>query len=225
MESRVESKRAPAALLAVLPDLVARSAHDLNNHLALILGKAELALMMEEPERYQSSLREICDAGQDARQLVAALQRVVSWSTSDAERVTVGDVLSLVERLTGRQWRQRGVQLRVEPDEHTVPSDAGALLATVLWRLVTRALDSGNGRDEVGDTWVIGGSRDSRPGVSLTTSRPVWDLETRAAISRALRTGEELPGEAGELVEEIRSLNAGISFEGSAVRVFLDRPC
>lgn len=94
-----------------LPRLVAQVAHDLNNHLATILGKAELGLMLEDPARWKRGLEEALCAGQSARVLVADLQRVVRWQQGEDSPATIADAVSTAIRLCGRAIERCNIRL------------------------------------------------------------------------------------------------------------------
>jgi hypothetical protein len=220
MVVQVASSRAPAALLEALPDLVARTTHDLNNHLALILGKAELALMTGDVERHREGLEQVLGYGQEATRLIASLQRIIAWSAPQREPVPVGDVLSLVSRIARRQCEQRGVSLVIERESSgRVESPLAAMLAVTLWRLIDQALDGAGPQSR--EQWSLSGGMGRRAGVCLETGRPLWDLETRAAVARSMRTGEDLPGDAGALVRVLRSVGADLEIEGNTVRILV----
>ncbi len=210
---------ASRAVLAALPGLVARVAHDLNNHLALILGKSELALMLDDPQRYRGGMSEICEAGQDARTLIADLQTVVAWATSpgDEEKTALSDVLGLARRLADRGCRQHGIELKVEGAEGQVPTRVAGTLALVAWRLLTRTVERRAGSIETAERWTLSGAG---PGeVTLTTPRPVWEVAERAEIARAVRT--QAPGDAPDapLAADLVEFGASIEFDGNLARV------
>lgn len=83
--------------------LLARIAHDMNNCLARINGKAELALMLDRPERFRSALEEVLAAGQRASVLVADFQRVLAWRGlrpgCEEGAIPLIDALSVAARL------------------------------------------------------------------------------------------------------------------------------
>jgi signal transduction histidine kinase len=122
----------------LLLELAGRLAHDLNNVLATVLGKAELATMFDEPQRWKSSVEETHRGGQQARILLADFQRIQGWWQSEREAVPRADVLALVVRLHGRLLGRSGVDL--QPDGAGVTDRPGPL-ALALWALLAEALE------------------------------------------------------------------------------------
>ncbi|RMF72205.1 MAG: hypothetical protein D6738_11920 [Acidobacteria bacterium] len=118
-------------------DLVARIAHDLNNHLATILGKAEIALMVDDPARWRRGIEHGYEAGQRARRAVADLQRVHGWvEAATPDPAPLAEVLELARRLAARSL----ARLDLEP---AISERSGALVddpapwALALWRLLS----------------------------------------------------------------------------------------
>jgi signal transduction histidine kinase len=63
--------------------LASRFAHDLNNFLTTILGKAELALLSREPDRMIGALEAGAEAARRARELVGQMQCFVALQRGD----------------------------------------------------------------------------------------------------------------------------------------------
>ncbi len=196
-------ERAPSAyVLDTLPELAAQAAHDLNNHLATILGKSELALMLGDPGRFRPALSDILNAGQPARTVVADVQRVLGWVRGAAEPVCVAEVLGIVARLVGRRCERAGVELACRPNDGVTQSDDPAAHALLIWGLLRQALETPPAGDAL---WSI----ESRllPGglsLSLTTPGYDWGGEASAEFARASAGAEELGGRIevqGERVE------------------------
>lgn len=125
-----------------LPRLVAQVAHDLNNHLATILGKAELGLMFEEPARWKRGLQEALAAGQSARVLVADLQRVVRWQQGEDGPATIADAVSTAVRLCGRALERCNIRLdnlgHGGADHVARPAELAIAVAVAIRALVDR---------------------------------------------------------------------------------------
>ncbi len=214
---------ASRAVLAALPGLVSRVAHDLNNHLALILGKSELALMLDDPQRYRSGMGDICEAGQEARTLIADLQSVVAWATTpdDGDPTMIGEALDLARRLADRGCRQNGVELKVDGAEGHAPTSRAGTLALVTWRLLTRAVERRAGSFQTAEVWTLSGTGPDPSEVTLTTPRPVWEVAERAEIARAVRTADADAAPEAPLAADLVAFEAAVEFDGNLVRVRL----
>jgi len=139
-EGLLERVVAPRGAELLWADLAAHAAHDLNNHLTSVLGKAEIALMSPDPARWQRGLEEVLEAGQQARSLVADLQRLARWQLGVEGGVPAPDLLGLVVRLAGRRARRAGVTLEMSGSGSLADSRHAARLALLAWQLVERAI-------------------------------------------------------------------------------------
>ncbi|GEM_PF-3890566 len=149
-EGLLERVVAPRGAELLWADLAAHAAHDLNNHLTSVLGKAEIALMSPDPARWQRGLEEVLEAGQQARSLVADLQRLARWQLGAEGGVPAPDLLGLVVRLAGRRARRAGVSLEMHGSGSLADSRLAARLALLSWQLVERAIRALEGA-ETGD--------------------------------------------------------------------------
>ncbi len=209
-------RRAAAAddvVLECLPQLLAQASHDLNNHLATILGKSEIALMSDEPARWRRGLDETFEAGHQARLLVADLQRLVTWQQLGAEApVPLSDVLAMSVRLAGRSLRRTGARVEVDGGA-TIRVDRPASVAVLTWLLVREAAD--RAEVGVGRGWRLGGR--TLPGG--------WSLEFHAddhafgedAWARLDREGGA-GGVLGSIDRTVRALGGRLEFDGPVTR-------
>lgn len=221
MAAAVGPAKSSQALVTALPPLVSRVAHDLNNHLALILGKSELAIMLDDPERYRTGMGEICKAGQVARTLIADLQCVVAWALNgdEEERPAIADVLALSARLADRACRQHGIELKVDGAAGQVASPVAGTLALVCWRLLTRAVERRSASGDSAEVWTLSGSGPDPAEIVLTTPLPVWEVTERAEIARAVRSAEAQSGDASPVAADLVAFGAAVDFDGNRVRV------
>jgi signal transduction histidine kinase len=167
--ARTSSAERAALTSQVLIHLSSRIAHDLNNHLATILGKAEIAMMVEDPARWRRSLEDAHAAGQKARVLVADYQRIQGWMREqEREPVPYGDVLAIVARLSERRLGRLGVVL--EPGYATPRRcERACELALTLWEL---ALALGEALEGEGErTWTLSAG-EAGGGISVDLSHP-----------------------------------------------------
>lgn len=202
-----------------LPELIAQAAHDLNNHLATVLGKAEIALMVQDPARWRRSLGDILEAGQKARILVSDLQRLLLWSQPSSEPVPVGEVFNLVMRLLTRRCGHGGVKLVTSHAGVSLPGPVASRLAMGLWALVVEALGRSPRVETAWSLTPTEGLDNGEWGVDLLTPGVNWDPETRAAVERASRIGEEQEGWLGQAMSSLRPIGARLHLERESIRI------
>ncbi len=207
-----------AFLLRALPELVAQLAHDLNNHLATVLGKSELALILDDPGRYQPALSEILDAGGSARCLVADLQRVLSWGRNASEPVLFAEVLALATRLTLRRCERVGIAIATRPD----PAASGmvddpAVLALLCWTLLRAALDEPPRGEEA---WTLSGSASSgRISIVLQCPGIDWAPARSWFAARAVVSADAPSAHLERLAEGVDELAGSIGFIAGEARL------
>jgi hypothetical protein len=125
-----------------LASLVGQVCHDLNNHLATVLGKTEIALMVSDPGRYRPALEQTLEAGQPARALVAELQRLVSWVRDGEQGVLATDAVGVATRLCERGCAKRGVRLAVRSECPGARLDDPGRVALLCWNLLDGLLQA-----------------------------------------------------------------------------------
>jgi hypothetical protein len=121
-----------------LASLVGQVCHDLNNHLATLLGKTEVALMVNDPARYRPALEHGLEAGQPARALVAELQRVMTWIRDGEAGVPAFDAVASAARLCERACAKRGIQLSIRSQSPGLMLHDPGRVAIVCWSLLDR---------------------------------------------------------------------------------------
>lgn len=201
-------------------DLMARTAHDLNNHLATILGKAEIAMMVDDPARWKRGVEEGYRAGQKARVLVSDFQRLHGWYTRESpDPVPIPDVLALVARIVDRVATRASVVLELGAAPARCVVEA-AELALGTWSLVADAIERGGAH--VGHSWTLSGSGDRVQGscvLELHHPGVIWDAA--AAAYAASPSGEAPSPRLGRAVALLRTLHATIELDGEHGRIVL----
>jgi CheY-like chemotaxis protein len=131
-------------------------AHDLNQSLGLVVGHSELALAAIRavpgiPEDVQESLETIMQGALDGAETVKRLQTFVRGQPDgEAERVSIGGLVTDVVRLTAPRWRDAaqmaGAPVRVSVSIELAGGDEilgwSASLREALTNLVFNALDA-----------------------------------------------------------------------------------
>ena len=208
----VEAARAAAR--AAFFDLVARVAHDLNNHLATILGKAEIAMMVDDPRRWRRGIEESYRAGQRARAAVADLQRVQGWIGADTpDPAPLAEVLELARRLAGRSL----ARLSLEP---AIVERSGAIVADpapwtlALWQVLS---DRARRCDEApAGGWTLEAVR-GEGCITITLAHPGAD----AGAPGGGGTGHGLAGGIDAAVRLVESCGGTLAASGETTRLEL----
>ena len=201
----------------VLVDLMGQVAHDLNNQLATILGKSEIAMMVDDPARWKSAVEESHKAGQKARVLVADFQRLYGWlKESGATQAPLSDVIGLLRRVCERRLARSGVIF--EPAH--APSRAlgdPVHLFLLLWLVLLEALERGG--NNISATWTLAG-REGTPGgawtLQLVHPGTHWDSATRA-LGPGVAASEGAPRRVRQTLSIAQHLGAEIRFEPESV--------
>jgi C4-dicarboxylate-specific signal transduction histidine kinase len=125
--------------------LVSQATHDLNNHLAAMLGKAEFGLLVADPERKTAALSGVLEAGDAARRLVADMQRLAAFSEGAGDPVPAVEVAQLATRLLDRRLRRAGVGVRSRGTGPCPARARAAAAALALWCVLRRLLEDASG--------------------------------------------------------------------------------
>lgn len=180
-----------------LVDLMGQVAHDLNNQLATILGKSEIAMMVDDPARWRSAVEESHKAGQKARVLVADFQKLHGWHRDQgASPAPLSDVIGLLRRVCERRLTRSAVILEPAHAPSRVLTDPVRVFM-LLWLALSEALERGG--SDISATWTLAGREDApggawsmrlaHPGASLGQTAlegPSRRLEQMASIATSL---------------------------------------
>jgi PAS domain S-box-containing protein len=149
-EQKEERERAARAdKLRALGQLASGVAHDFNNSLAAILGRAQLILRRVDDEELLRSLGIIVTAAEDAAATVRRIQTFARKSVaSELELLEVGNLLRDVIEITRTRWQNEAlaagieidVSLSAEPDCFTLGN--ASELREVYVNLIVNAVDA-----------------------------------------------------------------------------------
>jgi len=189
-------------------------AHDVNELLGTILGRAQLLLEQIDDEQIQRQLRTIVLAARDSAALVSRLlDGSVASSLSAARPVVLADVVEDCRELTRRHWetaaRERGVVYRLERDipPGLVTWAPPAAVREVVTNLLVNALQAmPHGgeiflRAEAGEGHIVLSVRDTGQGMDAGTMAglfsPGFTRDKRAGRGLGLATCRSIVEELG----------------------------
>jgi signal transduction histidine kinase/CheY-like chemotaxis protein len=149
-QERIREQYAQIEKLSALGELASGVAHDFNNTLAGILGRAQLLLMTKDPERIDTGLRLIIKTAKDGAKTVKRIQDFARQRRDhDFQPVTVDQLLLDVREITRPRWKNRAesegvhiaLELQLGSDEARVMGDESEL-REVLVNMVFNSVDA-----------------------------------------------------------------------------------
>ena len=175
--------------LRAMGELASGVAHDLNNALAAILGRAQLLINQMEDETHVRSLRLIEQAAQDSAHVV---KRILDFARleSDGTEFTAVNVDKLLEdviELTRHKWtdeaQSKGQTIKIRKEISVAPDVLGSYseLREVLMNIVINAYEAidGNGTITMSNSLADGAVRitvaDTGTGMTEETKEKLFD--------------------------------------------------
>ncbi|HWS54089.1 MAG TPA: ATP-binding protein, partial [Pyrinomonadaceae bacterium] len=149
-QERIREQYAQIEKLSALGELASGVAHDFNNTLAGILGRAQLLLGTKDPEKVEAGLQLIIKTARDGAKTIKRIQDFARQRRDhDFRPVSMDQVLLDVREITRPRWKSRaeasGVQIRLElqlgSDSTAVLGDESEL-REVLVNMVFNAVDA-----------------------------------------------------------------------------------
>jgi signal transduction histidine kinase/ActR/RegA family two-component response regulator/uncharacterized membrane protein len=149
-QERIREQYAQIEKLSALGELASGVAHDFNNTLAGILGRAQLLLGTKDPERIDAGLKLIIKTAKDGAKTIKRIQDFARQRRDhDFEPVSVDQLLLDVREITRPRWKSRAesegvhisLELQLGSDEARVMGDESEL-REVLVNLVFNAVDA-----------------------------------------------------------------------------------
>jgi signal transduction histidine kinase/ActR/RegA family two-component response regulator len=149
-QERIREQYAQIEKLSALGELASGVAHDFNNTLAGILGRAQLLLNTTDPEKTEAGLRLIIKTAKDGAKTIRRIQDFARQRRDhDFQPVSVDQLLLDVREITRPRWKSRAesegvhisLELQLGSDEPRVMGDESEL-REVLVNLVFNAVDA-----------------------------------------------------------------------------------
>jgi signal transduction histidine kinase/ActR/RegA family two-component response regulator len=148
-QERIREQFSQMEKLSALGELASGVAHDFNNTLAGILGRAQLILRTNDPEKIQRGLNIIIKTAEDGAKTVKRIQDFARQRRDhDFEPVAIGQILLDVSEITRPRWKDRAeaanVQISLDLQIHSKAKVMGdeSELREVLVNMVFNAVDA-----------------------------------------------------------------------------------
>lgn len=114
-QERIREQFSQMEKLSALGELASGVAHDFNNTLAGILGRAQLILRTSDPEKIQRGLNIIIKTAEDGAKTVKRIQDFARQRRDhDFELVTIDSILFDVSEITRPRWKDRAEASNVQ---------------------------------------------------------------------------------------------------------------
>jgi signal transduction histidine kinase/ActR/RegA family two-component response regulator len=148
-QERIREQFSQMEKLSALGELASGVAHDFNNTLAGILGRAQLILRTNDPEKIQRGLNVIIKTAEDGAKTVKRIQDFARQRRDhDFEPVSIDQILSDVSEITRPRWKDRAeasnIQISLDLQIHSQAKVLGheSELREVLVNMVFNAVDA-----------------------------------------------------------------------------------
>jgi len=148
-QERIREQFSQVEKLSALGELASGVAHDFNNTLAGILGRAQLLLRTDDPEKIRRGLGIIIKAAEDGAKTVRRIQDFARQRRDhDFQPVSVSQLLLDVSEITRPRWKDKAeatnIQIGLNLQIHSKSSILGdeSELREVLVNMVFNAVDA-----------------------------------------------------------------------------------
>ncbi|HEV2864733.1 MAG TPA: ATP-binding protein [Pyrinomonadaceae bacterium] len=148
-QERIREQYAQIEKLSALGELASGVAHDFNNTLAGILGRAQLMMRTQDPEKIRRGLEVIIKSAEDGAKTVKRIQDFARQRRAHAlEPLAVGQLLSDVSEMTRPRWKDRAeasgvhIALQLRTQSNAIVHGDGSELREVLVNMVFNAVDA-----------------------------------------------------------------------------------
>jgi signal transduction histidine kinase/ActR/RegA family two-component response regulator len=148
-QERIREQFSQLEKLSALGELASGVAHDFNNTLAGILGRAQLLTRTSDPEKFRRGLEIIIKTAEDGAKTVRRIQDFARQRRDhDFEPIDVDQLLSDVSEITRPRWKDRaeaaglGIRLELRVASRAPVLGDGSELREVLVNMVFNAVDA-----------------------------------------------------------------------------------
>lgn len=229
-QERIREQFSQMEKLSALGELASGVAHDFNNTLAGILGRAQLILRTNDPEKIQRGLNIIIKTAEDGAKTVKRIQDFARQRRDhDFEPISIDQILFDVSEITRPRWKDRAeasnVQITVElqiRSKAKVMGDESELrevLVNMVFNAVDAMPDGGNltlAAEDLGETVVISIADTGTGMPSEVKSRifdPFFTTKGKAGMGLGLAVSFGIIRRHEGSVEVESEVNAGTKFK------------
>jgi signal transduction histidine kinase len=156
-----------AESLNALAEMAAGAAHELNNPLAVVSGRAQLLAEAEEDVEKKEILRQICE---NAREASAIIEDLMSFAEPPGPRVAAAEVKKILDeavQLAHRKTNVKDIQIRIEGADDVGPVFVdSAQIVSAIANIISNAAESYG--DQAGPVKIIAGADESGGMIKLT---------------------------------------------------------
>jgi signal transduction histidine kinase/ActR/RegA family two-component response regulator len=168
-QERIREQFSQMEKLSALGELASGVAHDFNNTLAGILGRAQLIMRSNDPEKIQRGLNIIIKAAEDGAKTVKRIQDFARQRRDhDFEPISIDQILLDVSEVTRPRWKDRAeasnvqisldLQIRSKAKVMGDESELREVLVNMVFNAVDAMPEGGNltlAAEDVDDSVVI----------------------------------------------------------------------
>lgn len=152
--------------LSALAEMAAGAAHELNNPLAVISGRAQLLAEAEEDVEKKAILEQICE---NAREASGIIEDLMSFAEPPQPRVAGADVRKMLDeavQLTGRKANIKELDIRIELADNLGPVFVdSAQIVSAIANVICNAAESYSG--QIGPIRISAGTDESGATIKL----------------------------------------------------------
>ncbi|MFN2456123.1 MAG: ATP-binding protein [Pyrinomonadaceae bacterium] len=148
-QERIREQFSQIEKLSALGELASGVAHDFNNTLAGILGRAQLMMRTNDPEKIKRGLNLIIQSAEDGAKIVKRIQDFARQRRDhDFAPLAVDQLLYDVGEMTRPRWKDRAeaaniqIDLKLDIDSHAMIMGDASELREVLINIVFNAVDA-----------------------------------------------------------------------------------
>jgi signal transduction histidine kinase/CheY-like chemotaxis protein len=185
-QDRIREQYSQIEKMSALGELASGVAHDFNNTLAGILGRAELLLKTEDPAKIESGLRIIIRTAKDGAKTVKRIQDFARQRRDhDFAPLSVDQLLFDVSEITRPRWKDRAeasnvhISLELQIRSNALVMGDGSELREVLVNMVFNAVDA---MPEGGTLTLSAAEKDSQIEIAISDTGMGMSEEVRSRI-------------------------------------------
>jgi signal transduction histidine kinase/ActR/RegA family two-component response regulator len=229
-QERIREQFAQIEKLSALGELASGVAHDFNNTLAGILGRAQLLLRTNDPEKIERGLKIIIKTAEDGAKTVKRIQDFARQRRDhDFAPISVGQILLDVSEITRPRWKDQAeasnihihLELQIRSGRKVMGDESE--LRDVLVNMVFNAVDAlpGGGTlvlaaEDLGDSIVVSVSDDGvgmTPDIRSRVFDPFFTTKGKAGMGLGLAVSFGIIRRHGGNIEVESNVQGGTTFK------------